>query len=518
MIVSNQTLSIRNLVEAESKSSGNDGDVFQGLLKALSDWGSENFTTTLFSKDVASQIVQQQDDRTTESTSAGDETAYRNRQSTETVSRYAEPSRTWESNDRLHAVQSLSSDVRGSGAGTVEEKSSVDNSTANTNTEAKQGENISGETQTKNAASQKDSSAAQKDSANTEQTKEAASENAGEKAKAEKTAEKQNTVVQEAPKTKENKSANTKAGENSSQVQADVKAAKKEASIPTDTSPKKSAQEASADTKAQAQQQTEAPKEQAASKEVKTATPTGEKPVAPDPVVTNNRAGAVAPDAANGQSQAVKIQGVVEARYESTGQNGQNGQSGQNADQGGGRQNSSGQFSVQGATTPKSGGASVSSSGSSAPTSYSQGASSTAADIYAVKSQGLNGTLHRLNLKIASPELGSLRMMLQVKGDSVKALFVTEGAVQKTALESAFPSLRQGLNDQGLVVQDLSVQVGANGGGGSFQSALAGDGKTNKGGFRTNGGKTGSNESDALPTEAPVRRSHYDNQNLDIMI
>jgi flagellar hook-length control protein FliK len=84
---------------------------------------------------------------------------------------------------------------------------------------------------------------------------------------------------------------------------------------------------------------------------------------------------------------------------------------------------------------------------------------------YSLRNTLTGGPLHLLNLKVEPPDLGPLHMKVQVRGEEVRALFLTEGSSQKVIVERGLPALRQGLLEQGFSVQDLQVQVGTHGGG-----------------------------------------------------
>jgi flagellar hook-length control protein FliK len=90
---------------------------------------------------------------------------------------------------------------------------------------------------------------------------------------------------------------------------------------------------------------------------------------------------------------------------------------------------------------------------------------------------GATGPVHVLNLRLEPPHLGPVRVRVRVEGESVQALFVTDAARQKAALDGGLPLLRHGLVEQGLSVQDLAVHVGSqDGGGGSYRRPQDGDG------------------------------------------
>jgi hypothetical protein len=91
---------------------------------------------------------------------------------------------------------------------------------------------------------------------------------------------------------------------------------------------------------------------------------------------------------------------------------------------------------------------------------------------YSVRDMTSSTPLHMLNLKVTPPDLGPLRMKVQVRGEEVRALFLTEAINHKVILDRGLHSLRQGLQEQGLSVQDLEVQVGTHSGGETSQEPL----------------------------------------------
>jgi len=91
---------------------------------------------------------------------------------------------------------------------------------------------------------------------------------------------------------------------------------------------------------------------------------------------------------------------------------------------------------------------------------------------YSTRNSMANAPFHMLSLKVVSPDLGPLRMKVQVRGEEVRALFFTEAANQKIILDRGLPLLRLGLQDQGFSVQELQVQMGTHSGGETSQHPL----------------------------------------------
>lgn len=92
---------------------------------------------------------------------------------------------------------------------------------------------------------------------------------------------------------------------------------------------------------------------------------------------------------------------------------------------------------------------------------------------YVIPAGGSHG--HLVNLVVEPPNLGPLRVKIQVRGTDVRALFLADGGLQKAALETGLWDLRQRLVHQGLSVQELAVQVGTHGGD-SWQGSLSREG------------------------------------------
>ncbi len=77
--------------------------------------------------------------------------------------------------------------------------------------------------------------------------------------------------------------------------------------------------------------------------------------------------------------------------------------------------------------------------------------------------------LQVLHMQMEPPELGVLRVRLKVHKEGVEALFLTQGAEQKAALEQGLHQLRHSLAEQGFFNQRLAVDVGGGGAHWMFQ-------------------------------------------------
>ena len=74
-----------------------------------------------------------------------------------------------------------------------------------------------------------------------------------------------------------------------------------------------------------------------------------------------------------------------------------------------------------------------------------------------LRSAILNGD-REIQIRLDPPELGSLRMHLQVDGESLRVVIETSSGLSRQALDEALPDLRRMLTDEGLEVEDLIVQ------------------------------------------------------------
>ncbi len=65
----------------------------------------------------------------------------------------------------------------------------------------------------------------------------------------------------------------------------------------------------------------------------------------------------------------------------------------------------------------------------------------------------------RVTLQLSPPELGRLRVQMQIRGSDLTASFDTENEAAQTLLQNSLPQLRQALASQGLRLVDASVQI-----------------------------------------------------------
>lgn len=77
--------------------------------------------------------------------------------------------------------------------------------------------------------------------------------------------------------------------------------------------------------------------------------------------------------------------------------------------------------------------------------------------------------LQVLHMQMEPPDLGVLRVRLKVHKEGLEALFLTQGAEQKAALEQGLHQLRHSLAEQGFLNQRLAVDVGGGGAHWMFQ-------------------------------------------------
>jgi hypothetical protein len=67
--------------------------------------------------------------------------------------------------------------------------------------------------------------------------------------------------------------------------------------------------------------------------------------------------------------------------------------------------------------------------------------------------------LNSISLMVDTPELGELHMSIHMRGQHIKAHFLTPGVPEKNVMEEHMPLLREHLINHGLSVQDLTVEA-----------------------------------------------------------
>jgi len=84
-------------------------------------------------------------------------------------------------------------------------------------------------------------------------------------------------------------------------------------------------------------------------------------------------------------------------------------------------------------------------------------------------------TVHSMSLTLETEHLGRVHMRVKVKGEEVGTLMLTEGLHQKRILEAGAHHLHQDLQQQGLFLRQMEVQVGSGGPGGDTGRSFLGD-------------------------------------------
>jgi len=113
-------------------------------------------------------------------------------------------------------------------------------------------------------------------------------------------------------------------------------------------------------------------------------------------------------------------------------------------------------------------------------------------------SRSADGGRHTAELRLDPPDLGPLRVTLQISDGIAQAAFVSPHAAVRQAVESAMPQLQQALSQAGISLGQASV---------SDQGARQDPGRPQGGGQRRPGPVAGGPEAagDAAPAAAPAR-------------
>ncbi|MBN2209343.1 MAG: flagellar hook-length control protein FliK [Candidatus Coatesbacteria bacterium] len=89
-----------------------------------------------------------------------------------------------------------------------------------------------------------------------------------------------------------------------------------------------------------------------------------------------------------------------------------------------------------------------------------------------------------MRIRLNPPELGAMRIRIRVAGEGVKANLLVERPQAQTLLEEGVPALMRALQEQGLKVDSLSVEVGHGSDDPRFSSQSDGQGgERGQGGF-----------------------------------